>query len=437
MKKICIIGLGYIGLPTSAMFAQSSNKVIGVDVNEKAVNMLNNGEIHIEEPGLGEIIKEQVEEGNFKASLKPEEADVFIVCVPTPNKNDEYKSCDLKYVISAVEAAIPYLKKGNVLIVESTIAPRTMEDHIKPMVENAGFKVGQDIYLAHCPERVLPGYIIREMVENNRIVGGCTPQCAQKAAEAYRSFVKGEIIITDSKTAEMSKLMENTFRDVNIALANELAKVCNSLDINCLDVIKMANKHPRVNIHQPGPGVGGHCLAVDPYFIIEKAPELAKIISLARQTNCSMPDYVVDKVKELTKNIENTKIAACGITYKGNIDDMRESPAMEIIERLEKEGFNVSIHDPHVKTDKLKLVTMEEALKNADIMLILTDHNEFKNINIAEISKIMKTPIIFDTKNIISNSEVACANEEVACAQDESSCSKQIQLRNLGNVFDN
>lgn len=436
MKKICVIGLGYIGLPTSAMFAQSGHEVVGVDLNEKAVNMLNNGEIHIEEPGLGEIIKAQVEKGNFRASMKPEKADIFIICVPTPNKNDEYKSCDLSYVMSGVNSVLPYLKKGDILIVESTIGPRTMEDHVLPVVEHAGFNVGQDIYLAHCPERVLPGYIIREMVENNRIVGGCTPRCAEKAAEAYRSFVKGEIILTDSKTAEMSKLMENTFRDVNIALANELAKVCNSLDINCLDVINMANKHPRVNIHQPGPGVGGHCLAVDPYFIIEKAPDLAKIISLARETNCSMPHYIVSKVKQLIKDIKNPKIAACGITYKGNIDDMRESPAMEIIELLEAEKFNLSIHDPHVNTDKLHLVSFEEALEGADMMLILTDHNEFKNINLDDVIKIMRTPLVFDTKNILTVSEVAVEGlEECACSEEDGK-NKVLRLMNLGNAYD-
>ena len=286
-----------------------------MDVNPKIIDTINAGHIHIEEPGLANIIKEVVEKGKLRASLNPEEADAFIIAVPTPNKNDEYLSCDLKYVLSATESIVPYLRKGNVVIIESTIEPRTTEDYVKPIIEEAGFIVGQDIFLAHCPERVLPGQILYELVNNNRIVGGITPECTEKAAEIYSVFVKGEIIKTEAKTAEMSKLVENTFRDVNIALANELTKICNSLDINVLDVIKMANKHPRVNIHSPGPGVGGHCLSVDPYFIYAKAPELAKIIKLSRDTNNSMPSFVVEQVEKIVNN-KNAKIAAFGVSIK-------------------------------------------------------------------------------------------------------------------------
>lgn len=250
-KKICVIGLGYIGLPTSAVFAESGCEVVGVDISEKVVNMLNQGHIHIEEPGLGEVIKTQVEKGNFRASLTPEKADAFIVAVPTPNLDDEFRSCDLTYVIQGIKKIIPYLEKGNTVIVESTIAPKSMDDHVKPVLEEAGFAIGSDLYLAHCPERVLPGQILYELRHNNRIVGGITEECTEHAAEVYATFVEGEIIKTEAKTAELSKCMENTFRDVNIALANELAKICDELDINCLDVIQMANKHPRVNIHQP------------------------------------------------------------------------------------------------------------------------------------------------------------------------------------------
>ncbi|WP_069650411.1 UDP-N-acetyl-D-mannosamine dehydrogenase [Caloranaerobacter ferrireducens] len=421
MKKICVVGLGYIGLPTAAIFALSGHQVIGVDINEKVVEKLNKGEVHIEEPGLDKVVKMMVDTGKIIARTSPEESDVFIIAVPTPNKNDKYKSCDLSYVLSAVKSIIPYIKNGDVIIVESTIAPRTTDDFIKPIIEEAGFKVGQDVYLAHCPERVLPGKIMEELVENNRIVGGCTPKCAEKAAEVYRNFVKGEILITDAKTAEMSKLMENTFRDVNIALANELVKVCNSLDINALEVIRLANKHPRVNLHQPGPGVGGHCLAVDPYFIIEKAPELARIISLARETNNSMPHYVVSKVKQMTSDIKDPKIAILGITYKGNIDDMRESPALEVIELLKEEGFEVAIHDPHVNTDVLELVSLNKAVRKADMILILADHNEFKTIDYNELAKEMRTPLVFDTKNIINIKDYT---------------SGKVEIRNLGNVHD-
>ncbi|MFC4683994.1 nucleotide sugar dehydrogenase [Exiguobacterium sp. s149] len=402
--KLCTIGLGYIGLPTSAVFAKYGTDVVGIDIHQSVVDKLNRGEIHIEEPGLGEVVKEVVASGKFRASLDVEPADAFIIAVPTPNNDDENKSCDLTYVLDATRRVLPVVKKGNVIIVESTIAPRTMDDFVKPLVEEAGFVVGEDVYLVHCPERVLPGQILHELVHNNRIVGGITSTCAEKGAEIYRTFVEGEIIQTDAKTAEMSKLMENTFRDVNIALANELAKVCNALDINVLDVIEMANKHPRVNLHSPGPGVGGHCLAVDPYFIVAKQPELAKIIKLSRDTNVSMPDYVATHAQKLVEGIENPKIAAFGVTYKGNVDDMRESPAVEIIDLLIERGVNVEVHDPHVErsiSDKFDLVSSEQALTGADLVLVLVDHNEFKQLNFNELTATMNTPRIFDTRNIV------------------------------------
>lgn len=398
--KICIIGLGYIGLPTSAMFAQSGCNVVGVDISKSVVDTLNQGHIHIEEPGLEEVIQKQVQLGNFKASLVPEKADCFIIAVPTPNLDDEFRSCDLSYVIQGVETIIPYLEKGNTVIVESTIAPKSMDDYVKPTLEKAGFEVGKDIYLAHCPERVLPGKILYELKYNNRIVGGITKQCTEHAAEVYATFVEGEIIKTEAKTAELSKCMENTFRDVNIALANELAKVCYELDINCLDVIRMANKHPRVNLHQPGPGVGGHCLAIDPYFVCAKAPETAKIIRLARDTNRSMPHFVVDAVKMLVCGIDNPKIAAFGMTYKGNVDDIRESPAIEIIELMKNEGLNVIAYDPHVS--KQGYNNLDDAIQDADLIVVLTDHDEYKNLEHEYIAKKMRNARIFDTRNIIT-----------------------------------
>ncbi len=411
--KICTMGLGYIGLPTSAMFAKYGAEVVGVDIHPAVVDKLNRGEIHIEEPGLGEVVKEVVEKGLFRASLTPEEADAFIIAVPTPNHDDEYKSCDLTYVLTATKQVLPYVKKGNVIIVESTIAPRSMDDYVKPLVEEAGFTVGEDIFLVHCPERVLPGQIMHELIHNNRIVGGVTPACTEAGAKVYGLFVQGEIIKTNAKTAEMSKLMENTFRDVNIALANELTKICNALEINALDVIEMANKHPRVNLHQPGPGVGGHCLAVDPYFIVAKAPELANIIKLSRDTNVSMPHYVVDNVKALLKGIENPKIAAFGVTYKGNVDDMRESPAMDIIDLLRNEGLTVAAHDPHVESDFFELLPAEEAVTDAHMILVLTDHNEFKTMDYEKLAERMANPVLFDTRNCVTvreNNKVKMVN---------------------------
>ncbi|WP_026564069.1 nucleotide sugar dehydrogenase [Bacillus sp. UNC41MFS5] len=398
--KICTIGLGYIGLPTSIMFAKHNVEVVGVDVKQSVIDSLNNGRIHIEEPGLQEALEEVIEKGTFKASIKPEKANAFIISVPTPNHDDEYKSCDLTYVVSAVNSVLPYVEKGNAIIVESTIGPRSMDDVVKPLVEAAGFVVGKDIFLVHCPERVLPGQILHELIYNNRIVGGITPECTEAGAMVYSTFVKGEIIKTNAKTAEMSKLMENTFRDVNIALANELAKVCNELEINALDVIQMANKHPRVNLHTPGPGVGGHCLAVDPYFIVAKAPETAQLINLSRSINTSMPHYVVENVNKLMKNVDGKVVTVFGLTYKGNVDDIRESPAIEIYEMLKDQNdFEVRAYDPHVELDWV-ISDLEEAVKGSDLILVLSDHSEFKVLDGLEFAT-MNNKRIFDTKNIV------------------------------------
>ncbi|GHH97444.1 nucleotide sugar dehydrogenase [Neobacillus kokaensis] len=398
--KLCTIGLGYIGLPTSIMFAKHNVEVVGVDVKPEVISSLNGGHIHIEEPGLQEALEEVLEKGTFRASLKAEEADAFIISVPTPNNDDIYKSCDLNFVLSGVRSVLPFVKRGNVIIVESTIAPRSMDDYVKPLVEEAGFVVGKDIFLVHCPERVLPGQILHELIYNNRIVGGVTPECTEAGAMVYSTFVKGEIIKTNAKTAEMSKLMENTFRDVNIALANELTKVCNELEINALDVIEMANKHPRVNLHTPGPGVGGHCLAVDPYFIVAKAPEQAQLINLARTINTSMPEFVVENINTLMENENGKTVTLFGLTYKGNVDDIRESPAMEILHMLEAEGkYEVRAHDPHVSADFV-INDIKEAVTGSDLIVVLTDHNEFKELKEEDFNG-MATKRIFDTKNVV------------------------------------
>ena len=400
--KLVTIGLGYIGLPTSIMFAKHGIDVIGVDVQQEVVDSLNHGKIHIEEPGLQEALEEVMETGKFKASTQPEKADAFIIAVPTPNKEDQYKSIDLKYVLSAVENMIPYLEKNNTVIVESTIAPRTTDDHVKPLLEKAGFTIGEDLFLVHCPERVLPGQIMHELIYNNRIIGGVTEACKQAGANVYKTFVQGELILTDAKTAEMSKLMENTYRDVNISLANELVKICTKLGINALDVIEMANKHPRVNLHSPGPGVGGHCLAVDPYFIVAEAPEQAKLIYQARDINVSMPSFVVEHVRKILGGFEDKKITVFGLTYKGNVDDVRESPAMDIYGELKAAGAKeVVAYDPHVKKDWVEQ-DIKVAVKNSSIVLVLTDHSEFKSIETNDLAG-MAVKQIFDTKNIVKN----------------------------------
>lgn len=409
--KICIVGQGYIGLPTAALFTRSDCEVVGVDVNEEIINNLNKGKIHIEEPGIAEIIKNAVDNKRYHASLTPEKADAFIITVPTPYIAENY-SCDLSYVIEACNEILPFIEKGNTVIVESTIAPMSTDDVIKPIFEKAGYTIGKDLYLAHCPERVLPGKIIEELIHNDRIIGGITPECSKKASEVYGQFVEGELILTEAKTAELSKCMENTYRDVNIALANELAKICAEIGVNALDVIKMANKHPRVNLHSPGPGVGGHCLAIDPYFIYAKAPETAKIIKLARDTNNSMPQFVYENV---CKIIPEGKISIFGVSYKGNTGDDRESPAYEIISLLENKGYEIAIYEPHIERDNF--VDFNEAIEGSNLILILADHNEFKEMDYEVIKDKMETSIIFDTKNII---------EEVP---------EGIELYNYGNLY--
>lgn len=415
--KLCTVGLGYIGLPTSIMFAKYGVDVVGVDIRPDVIDSLNSGRIHIEEPGLQDALTEVIANGKFKASLAPEKSDAYIVAVPSPNMEDEHKSCDLTYVLSAVNNILPLLEKGNVLIIESTIAPRSMDDVIKPVVEAAGFTIGEDIYLVHCPERVLPGQIMHELVYNNRIIGGMTPACTEAGIKVYGTLVEGELIKTDAKTAEMSKLMENTFRDVNIALANELAKVCNELEINALDVIEMANKHPRVNLHTPGPGVGGHCLAVDPYFVVSKAPETAQIIKLSRETNVSMPAYVVENVDALMENVDGKVITLFGLTYKGNVDDVRESPAMDIYELLaDQNKYEIRAFDPHVDSHVV-IKDIQEAVAGSDLILILTDHNEFKELEFDKLVG-MNHKRIFDTKNIVQNR------------------SAEFEYMNFGNLFE-
>ncbi|WP_060207201.1 nucleotide sugar dehydrogenase [Sporosarcina koreensis] len=411
MNKLCVVGLGYIGLPTAAMFANHGWQVLGVDVNQKAVDMINKGQIHIEEVGLGEMVAKAVKNGSLKASEKVEEADSFIIAVPTPHTDDN--TANLKYLIQATNSVLEKVQKGNVVIVESTIPPRTINDVVAPLFEAANWKVGEDIYLAHCPERVLPGRILIELVENNRIVGGINQASTEKAVEVYSTFVKGELLRTSALSAEMSKLMENTYRDVNIALANELVKISEKLGIEALEVIELANQHPRVNLHLPGPGVGGHCLAVDPYFIIEKAPEESQLIANARIINNSMPGFVVDQVGKRVKD-RSSKIAVLGLTYKGNIDDVRESPAMEIVEKLLEEGYTLGVNDPHIGQEQVgfKISSFTDAVEDAECILVLTDHNEFKKLDEEVILAKAKRPLVFDTRNCvrISNEKIEYVN---------------------------
>lgn len=391
--KIATIGLGYIGLPTAVMFAKHGQEVLGFDTNADVIASLQSGRIHIEEPGLQEAFQDVLDNGLLRPVSQLEPANVYIIAVPTPHTDDH--SCDTRYIRQAVQDVIPLLETGNTIILESTVAPKTTTGVIQPMLEEAGFTVGVDVYLVHCPERVLPGQIMTELVHNNRIIGGVTPECTIAGSVVYQTFVKGEMLLTDASTAELSKLMENTFRDTNIALANELVKLSAELDINALDVIEMANKHPRVHIHTPGPGVGGHCLAVDPYFITTAAPEQTPLIQTARAINSSMPEYIADSVDAIT-NSTAKKVVILGAAYKGNVDDVRESPALKIADHLQQRGVEVHVYDPHVAHYAMN---PENAFTDADMAIIATEHDEFKQLS-SKLLTSMASMRIFDTKNI-------------------------------------
>ena len=401
MKKVCVIGLGYIGLSTACVLASKGFKVIGVDVNQKLVEDLSQANIDPLEPGLAILANSAIKSGNLIPKFSPQEADAFIICVPTP-PTDENKA-DLSYVKTAVKSALPYLRRGNLVILESTVPPGTTKEIVKPILEKNGLKIGNGLCLAYCPERVLPGNILKELVENDRIIGGIDVESAELAKEIYQSFVEGKIYLTDATTAEMVKLVENSFRDVNIAFANELSRICDKLDLNVWEVVGLANKHPRVNILKPGPGVGGHCVAVDPFFIVEKAPEEAKLIKTTRRVNDSMPDYIVEKVERAVKqaHIKNPIIACLGITYKTGTDDLRESPALKIVRRLREKGYIVRACDPYIRDfTEFPLFSIEGAAKGADCLVLLVDHQEFKEINLDALLKKMRGSLIIDTRGI-------------------------------------
>lgn len=407
-KKITVVGLGYIGLPTAAVIAKKGLNVLGYDINKRVVESLNKGQIIIEEPGLKELVKEVVSNGRLRGIHSFEKSDVFIISVPTPIKED--KTADISYVEMAVKAIVPFLEKGNIVVLESTSPPGTTEDIIAPILEKSGLIIGEELFIAHSPERVLPGKIIQELVENDRIIGGINEKSTQLVKEIYEVFVEGEIFTTDSKTAEMTKLMENTYRDVNIALANELAILSENMGINAWEVIKFANKHPRVNLHQPGPGVGGHCIAVDPWFVIEGQPE-AKLIRQAREINDDTPDRVMKKIETLMNN-KTGKITILGVTYKPNVDDTRESPIIKLIDKLiENTEFQIAVHDPHVKRDIFKykdilLDDIEEAVKDSELIVLGVNHLQYKSLDFKKIGQLMKNKQIYDTRNFLDEKDL-------------------------------
>jgi UDP-N-acetyl-D-mannosaminuronic acid dehydrogenase len=395
--KICVMGLGYIGLPTASLLATRGHKVLGVDVNPRVVETINRGDIHIVEPDLDVLVRSAVHSGNLKASLEPVEADVFILAVPTPHHHDDHRP-DVSYVEAATRTVAPYVRPGNLVILESTSPVGTTETvarilaEVNPELVKNGKRA---CYVAHCPERVLPGRILYELVENHRVVGGIDRASTDKAVAFYQGVVKGEVFGTDCRTAEMCKLVENSFRDVNIAFANELSIICHKIGINVRELIGLANKHPRVNILSPGPGVGGHCIAVDPWFVVWAAPEEARLIRTARQVNDGKKDWVVDRIREKARRFRDPVIACLGLAYKNDVDDLRESPALDITRALRAEfGDAVLAVEPYVKEfEEFPLSSLETALEKADIVVALVAHKDFVRLD----SERLKDKIVIDT----------------------------------------
>jgi len=396
-RRICVIGLGYIGLPTASLLGTKGYKVVGVDVDQNVVDTINRGNAHINEPDLDILLKSAVQSGNLTASLVPEPADIFIMAVPTPFKDGHQP--DLQYVQQATKSIVPFVQRGNLVILESTSPVGTTLDVVAEGLKATNLRVGEDIYVAHCPERVLPGRILTELVENDRIVGGINDASTQMAADFYSEFVRGEVLQTDAPTAEMTKLVENTFRDVNIAFANELSLICDSLSINVWDVIALANRHPRVNILQPGPGVGGHCIAVDPWFIVARSPEAAKLTRIAREINDAKPDWVVDRVAAKARKYREPVIACLGISFKADVGDMRESPALYIARRLRDEKVGrVIVCEPNASAvNGFESASLQESIAQADIIVLLVDHRAFRKLRASD----LKEKVVIDTRGCL------------------------------------
>ena len=410
-QKICVLGLGYIGLPTASTLAMRGLKVVGVDINPRVIETLRSGDLHIHEPGLRTVLEAALESGKLTVSSQPEEADAFLIAVPTafyPNTHGEYdgrqyKLADMRAVISATEAIVPHLRKGNLVILESTSPPRTTVDLVAPILERSGLKAGSDFFLCYSPERVLPGQILRELIENARVVGGINSESAAAGRDLYATFVKGEIFETDATTAEMVKLMENTTRDVNIAIANEFSRLAEKFGVDVWEAISLANRHPRINILSPGPGVGGHCISVDPWFLVEAAPDLTPLIYQARQVNDEQPHFVIEKARQVMGSLKEKKIAALGLAYKPDVDDLRESPATEVIHLLQQEGVQVKAWEPYKPEAEMPGIDMapslEAALKDADAILLLVRHTEFINFDPEEIASKTNARILIDCVN--------------------------------------
>ncbi len=412
--KICVLGLGYIGLPTALLFAAHGIDVVGVDVKQSVVDCLNHGKLPFHEPGIEDLYLQARDQ--FVAKTEPEAADGFLVAVPTP-LNRATKVSDLAYVKHAAEMIAPHLQEGNLVILESTVPPGTSERVVIPRLETSGLAAGDFLY-AHCPERAIPGRTLQEMIYNSRIIGGYDRDSTDQATALYQIFVCGEIHQTDTRTAEFVKLMENTCRDVNIALANEFARLADECGVNVWEAITLANKHPRVSILNPGPGVGGHCIAIDPWFLTEISTG-SRMISTAREVNDSMPNYVLHVVRNLLFQIRDPTISIFGVAYKGNVGDTRESPAFKFIQLAENEGYAIRCHDPYVKEFPHPLMEMADAAVESDCIVILADHDCFRRIDPAGLQ--VRTKIVVDTRNILDHEKWAARGFTVRVLGDGSS----------------
>ena len=398
-NKICVLGLGYIGLPTASTFATNGIKVHGVDVNPRIVKGLQNSQVHIHEPGLRTLVKAAINSGNLTISQEPQPADAFIISVPTPFLDD--KSADMRFVTAASESIVPHLRHGNLVILESTSPPRTTVDLVAPILEKSGLKAGQDFHLAYSPERVLPGQILRELIENARVIGGINKISAGAGRDLFAAFVRGEIILTDSTTAEMVKLMENTYRDINIAIANEFSRLAERFQIDAWEAIEIANRHPRVNILKPGPGVGGHCISVDPWFLVEAAPDITPLIRTSREVNDAQPQFVVERLKQAVGgSLEGKRIAALGLAYKADVDDLRSSPAVDIARLIGQSRAQVKCYEPYKVDAEIPGLTLtmnlEEAIKDADAIILLAAHEPFRKLHPQDIIQLTRARHVFD-----------------------------------------
>lgn len=406
MKTICVLGLGYVGLPTAVMFASIGHHVTGVDTNHSILEGLSNGRVHISEPGVEAMVQAALQSGNLVVRGEPCEADAFILAVPTPLTKE--RRADLKDMCAASSSIVPYLKKGDLVILESTVPPGTTKDILVPILERSELKAGRDFYVACAPERVLPGNILFELVGNDRVIGGINGESALRAKELYQGFVKGEISLLDATTAEMVKVAENTYRNVNIALANELALIAERIGVDVWEAIRLANRHPRVSILNPGPGVGGHCIPLDPWFLVEKAPEGTPLIKAAQAVNQAMPHHVLELLRKEMAGLQHPVVSVFGVTYKGNVDDVRESPALPILRQALKDGFSIRIFDPHVsRLEEFQglLTDVESAVAGSHGILLLADHREFKDLDVARIASLMKRRLVIDTRNCLNHAQ--------------------------------